>query len=800
MADILPTKLQDLYNRLEARSKFPHTAHSLRQQLQNEQFQKREQNAQKERFVVESLDQRLYSLKNEKWNVQASKQKQIAGLCCPSCNPSSRASLCDEINGVSTMNVLNVEKLESHPKGVIAKIFSHICQVASFKMFAFPYIYDSVLKDERIQKAVEISTKELIDNHTTEATPSLFATMLKKQQDRAAKILTALRSTFSDLILRIAAYTMTKVFGRLFSSVIVNPTQINMLRRADSTNLPLIFLPLHRSHIDYIIITHILCNNNIRSPLVAAGENLRIPVFGWLLRGLGAFFIKRRVTPKKGEDILYKAILQTYMVHCLCAGHNFEFFIEGGRTRSGKPCMPKSGLLSVILDAYMDSTIDDALIVPVSINYERLVEGNFIREQMGEPKLAETFGSAIFAIWKALISHYGTMRVDFNQPFSLREMVTTLQKKISPSKKLLHTVPSSTSLFGTDVVADEHRQLVNTIARHVIYDCCSSMAIMSTNIVSFLLLYMFRDGVMLNELILALDKLRDDFAVAHKTIGFSGESIDVINHAVEMLGTRLVKKEKRNNTVFIKPITMLPNVIELSYYSNSVLPHFILEAVVSRSINTLLKENTTNVIYYSELLEKSQTLCEILQYEFIFTKPCNNLETELMDIIDKFIIMDILISQQASLSQDEQRSRRVARQIEGFDDDEYDDMFVDNGPQYYVEKKNKHYCFYNVLLQPFVDVYTSCALNLQHLVSRQVPEKDYIKEIIGDVKSRLNLGQFKYNECLAVDSIRNSLKLLEKWNVLDCHMQDSIKLYYLGENYNDEASLVNIVFQIEQYQ
>lgn len=68
----------------------------------------------------------------------------------------------------------------------------------------------------------------------------------------------------------------------------------------------------------------------------------------------------------------------------------------------------------------MDGTIDDALLVPVSINYERLVDGNFVREQMGKPKQMETFGSALSAIWHALTSHYGSMRVDFNQPFSLR--------------------------------------------------------------------------------------------------------------------------------------------------------------------------------------------------------------------------------------------------------------------------------------------------------------------------------------------------------------------------------------------
>lgn len=104
----------------------------------------------------------------------------------------------------------------------------------------------------------------------------------------------------------------------------------------------------------------------------------------------------------------------------LRAGHNVEFFIEGGRSRTGKPCMPKGGVLSVILDAYMDGTIEDALIVPIALNYERLVDGNFVREQLGQPKKMETFRSTIGAIWSTLKGNYGIVKVDFCQPFSLR--------------------------------------------------------------------------------------------------------------------------------------------------------------------------------------------------------------------------------------------------------------------------------------------------------------------------------------------------------------------------------------------
>lgn len=68
----------------------------------------------------------------------------------------------------------------------------------------------------------------------------------------------------------------------------------------------------------------------------------------------------------------------------------------------------------------MDGTVEDALLVPVSLNYEKLVDGNFTREQMGQPKQMESFTSAIRGIWKTLTSNYGSCRIDFNQPFSLQ--------------------------------------------------------------------------------------------------------------------------------------------------------------------------------------------------------------------------------------------------------------------------------------------------------------------------------------------------------------------------------------------
>lgn len=150
-------------------------------------------------------------------------------------------------------------------------------------------------------------------------------------------------------------------------------------------------------------------------------------------------------------------------------------------------------------------TINDALLVPVSVNYERLCDGNFVYEQLGQKKKPEKFTSAVKAIWSILNSKYGQMRIDFNEPFSLRELITACEKTTETSsngesngapKLLKHTnssrrlkhQPSTSSLYGTDVVDEEHRTLVDSIARHVVYDCATATACMTTNAVAFLLL------------------------------------------------------------------------------------------------------------------------------------------------------------------------------------------------------------------------------------------------------------------------------------------------------------------------
>ncbi|KAL1491850.1 hypothetical protein ABEB36_012385 [Hypothenemus hampei] len=731
-------------------------------------------------------DRLLFHIKENAPEVQPTRRRPFMGLSCQNCTSASRESLVKK----TTENLALIDILRHNVPNscnfLSSRIFSHLHQVRALKSYSYPQVAHLVLKDDRVKNAVErTALQQFKDSESKE--DDFYQKLIKKNQARATQLVSDMRSTLSDFLLRFTSWILYKLLPCFLTSVVVHPGQVHMLKEASKSGLPLIFLPLHRSHLDYILLSFILVNNDIRAPLVAAGDNLRIPFFGSLLRGLGAFFIKRRIDPVMGrKDQVYKAVLHTYMNLCLRAGHNIEFFLEGGRTRTGKPLIPKYGVLSVIVETFMDGTIEDALLVPVSVNYEKLIDGNFVKEQLGEPKKLETFWDAFKGIWHVLNRNYGMMRVDFNQPFSLRELIsafnltsTSSSSKPSITNRILKSNPSTNSLYGTDVVSDEHKSLVENISKHVLYDCAQSTSIMSTNALAFLLLMKFRIGAKLEDLIVALEELKIDLEFSRKDVGFSGDSIDIINYAASLLGPGLVKNEK---DLFI-PVTTLPNVIELSYYSNALVTHYALDSVVSLATAYCLSHS--NYTSLEEIIENSMDLCTIFQYEFLFCKPCQGLEQVIINCIDDLIIRKEIFLQD---NDDElvKKSRKMAAQFEndGYVNDEY-------VPKTYELRSDKvdTVKYFAQILMPLVETYAIAGWTLRNLVKKQLLENELVEEIVRELKNQLEAQTVHYGESVAVDPIKNSLKLYQKWGVLECQQEYKLKLYSLKEPYDNYESI-----------
>lgn len=177
--------------------------------------------------------------------------------------------------------------------------FPFLAHVLRLPGHLYPQVAPAVLKDDGLKSAtataVEKSMEELrmnnIDreqsgdndaNDDEDDYEEQYETILNEHETRAKKLLLDMRSKISDVLLRIASLVMFKLLPIFMSGVVVHPAHIEMLKKVakSNPNVPLIFLPLHRGHLDYIMVTFILYNNEIRAPIVAAGDNLRIPFFG----------------------------------------------------------------------------------------------------------------------------------------------------------------------------------------------------------------------------------------------------------------------------------------------------------------------------------------------------------------------------------------------------------------------------------------------------------------------------------------------------------------------------------------
>lgn len=162
--------------------------------------------------------------------------------------------------------------------------FPHIAQNLRVKKYNYKPIFDSVLNHKRVQHEIEKVARDAVraSDVPFEMEDMYYEKMLDKSKKRAYKLLYDMRHTLSDGLLRLTSQVLYKLLPWFLSGVVAHPAQIEMLKVAQKKlpNTPLVFLPLHRSHLDYILVTFILLNNDIKCPQVCAGENLNIPVFG----------------------------------------------------------------------------------------------------------------------------------------------------------------------------------------------------------------------------------------------------------------------------------------------------------------------------------------------------------------------------------------------------------------------------------------------------------------------------------------------------------------------------------------
>jgi glycerol-3-phosphate O-acyltransferase len=222
---------------------------------------------------------------------------------------------------------------------------------------------------------------------------------------------------YSHPVVRSVSFLLTSVWNRIYRGVLVH--HLDELKAA-APGFEVVYVPCHRSHMDYLLLSYLLYTRGIVPPHIVAGINLNLPVIGTMLRRGGAFFIRRSIR----GSALYSAVLSEYVAQLVAGGYSLEFFVEGGRSRTGRLLQPKGGMVSMTVRGFLRQPVRPVLFQPVYIGYEKLMEGNsYLDELTGKPKESESILRVLLGIPRVLRQNYGQVVVNFGEPIKLDDML-----------------------------------------------------------------------------------------------------------------------------------------------------------------------------------------------------------------------------------------------------------------------------------------------------------------------------------------------------------------------------------------
>lgn len=281
----------------------------------------------------------------------------------------------------------------------------------------------------RIRESIigpDLSTRRMLVDKVLAADPVREAIIAQAKRDnsspaeawkRAHAYAWEVAADYSSPVVRSASFLLSHVWNRIYAGVLVH--HLDKFKAA-APGHEVVYVPSHRSHMDYLLLSYLLYDRGIVPPHIAAGINLNLPVVGTLLRKGGAFFIRRSI---KG-NALYSAVFSEYVGQLMAGGYSIEYFIEGGRSRTGRLLQPKGGMIAMTVRGFLRQPRKPVLFQPIYIGYEKLMEGNsYLDELTGRPKAKESIWALLWGIPRVLKSNYGQVVVNFGEPIALNDVL-----------------------------------------------------------------------------------------------------------------------------------------------------------------------------------------------------------------------------------------------------------------------------------------------------------------------------------------------------------------------------------------
>lgn len=314
----------------------------------------------------------------------------------------------------------------------------------------------------------------------------------------AEKIYREIAARMNSTLLAILAFTVGLVLKRLFSSI-----ETEGLERVAETakEHPIVLVPTHRSYFDFLIISYLFYDRYLVPPHIAARENMAFGPFGLIFRMAGAFYLRRSFS-----DPLYKEVFRAYVAYLVREGFTQEFFIEGGRSRTGQTLKPRLGMLTWDVDAFLESPRKDLFFVPIAITYERLVEERGIVSELEGEKRSQESTIGLIRARKYLKHRFGSVHVNFGQPLSLAEALGDrrgvferhVRSSLRPGDDAFRPIGGDGSF---EKVAEDKRIFVRDLANRLVEKINWSVTVNATSVAATALLGTEKMGLRRSDLV-----------------------------------------------------------------------------------------------------------------------------------------------------------------------------------------------------------------------------------------------------------------------------------------------------------
>ena len=454
---------------------------------------------------------------------------------------------------------------------------------------------DEVLKDPKLKTAL-----------TTMVAPAGPLTEAQARK-RAEKNLDEIAARFDVDVTRFIDRILRAIWRRIYDAIVVDDADVERVRQAARKG-PLVLVPSHRSHVDYLVMSQVMIQHGMLPPHIAAGDNLSFFPLGPILRRGGAFFLRRSF---KG-DVVYGATFRAYVRRLFKEGLTTEFFIEGGRSRTGKTLPPKLGLLSMFVDAWLESREDDAVFVPCHIAYEKIVEATSYTKELGGAAKEKESAKGLVKAAGVLRGRYGKVFVTFDEPISLKDHLA--QRGLGRAD--VHDAGSS--------LDDAVRSATAGLGHRIVYGINRAALVTAMSVVCASLFGFRRKGLderrLLDGAMLLLGHIRRAggrrFEAGLEPTDTDEAARTVLRTALgKLVGDGLVHRQEADGRTLYRVDDAAWLILDV--HKNHILHHAVPEAIVASALVAAGAHPGTSKSR-AEVKQRARTLSRALKLEFIF--------------------------------------------------------------------------------------------------------------------------------------------------------------------------------------